>query len=232
MRVWVTRDEDSDGPLCSALRDAGLSPVLEAVLTRHVLDDAAEAIGRLGFDDWLVLTSVYAIESVAVEPARVPRVAVVSEPSRRAAAERGFRVELTSSGGGARSLFDELRSEFSSGTVCYPRSVLAKAPAPWPGVEIVSPILYETHSRDFDRSVIERVDVVSVTSPSAVDAICSAVEGMEDLRRILTGLRFAGIGPTTSASLRRHGLKPWVEASDRSFPALAQSIASKASETR
>ncbi len=63
MRVWVTRDEKPDGPLSAALWEAGLSVVHEPVLERRVVNDAHEAITKLGPDDWLVLTSVYAIEA-------------------------------------------------------------------------------------------------------------------------------------------------------------------------
>ncbi len=212
MRVWVTRDEASDGPLSTALRDVGLEVVLEPVLRRRVVSDAADAIGQLGPDDWLVLTSVYAVEAVALEPARRPRVAVVGEVSQRAALARGFRVELVSTEGIGKSLFDELQAKVESGRVCYPRSSLVKVPQPWAGVEIVSPILYETVARPFDPETVHRADVVCVASPSAVEAV-----GPVDLP-------FASIGPTTSAAIRRLGKTPWVEAPQRSFESLASAI--------
>ena len=110
-RVWVTRDEGSDGPLSAALLAHGLQAVLEPVVTRRVIADPAEAVGQLGPDDWLVLTSPYAIEAAACPAARVPQVAVVAEPSRRLAESLGLRVNLVSSGGDGRSLFAELRSK-------------------------------------------------------------------------------------------------------------------------
>jgi uroporphyrinogen-III synthase len=190
--------------------------VLEPVLERRVVSDAAEEIGRLGPDDWLVLTSVYAIEAVAPEPSKVPRVAVVAEASRRAAEARGFRVELIASGGDAKSLFGELRRKVNRGKVCYPRSSLARPPDPWPGIELLSPILYTTGPRDFDREVVNRVDAVSVVSPSAVEAV-----GPVDLP-------FASIGPSTSAAIRKLGREPWIEAPQRSFESLAQALAGQA----
>jgi len=220
VRVWVTREESDDGPLCTALRQHGLEPVLEPVLMRRVVDDAGEVVAQLGPDDWLVLTSPYAIEAVAGEPARVPRVAVVGEPSRKAAEARGFRVALVSSGGDGRSLFAELRTRATTGKVCYPRSALVDAPPAWPDIEMISPVLYETVSRPFDRTVIERVDVVSLASPSAVNAI-----GPVDLP-------FASIGPTTSKALRAIGSEPWVEAPDRSMESLAEAIAAQAKDSR
>jgi uroporphyrinogen-III synthase len=211
----VTRDESRDGPLSTALRAHGLQPVLEPVLERRVVADPNEIIEQLGPDDWLVLTSPYAIEAAACDAARVPRVAVVAEPSRRVAEALGLRVELVSKGGDGKSLFAELREKATSGTVCYPRSALAASPEPWPGVELRCPVLYETTTRAFDRTVIERVDVVSVASPSAVRAV-----GPVDLP-------FASIGATTSAALRELGLEPWVEAPTPSFESLAAVIAAE-----
>ena len=161
MRVWVTRDEPGDGPLSTALRAVQLTVVNEPVLERRVVNDAAQVLAQLGPDDWLVLTSVYAIEAVATHFARTPRVAVVGEASRRAAAAKGFRVEHVSSGGDAASLFEELRRKATRGKVCYPRSSLAEPPKACPVVELLAPVLSETFARAFDRRVIDRVDVVS-----------------------------------------------------------------------
>ena len=78
MIVWVTRDESADGPLCAALRARGLEVLLEPVLERRIVADPAELVRGLGSDDWLILTSVYAIEAVgAAAGAKVPQTAVV-----------------------------------------------------------------------------------------------------------------------------------------------------------
>ena len=213
MRVWVTRDEERNGPLSRAFSAVGLDVVLEPVIARRLVDDCAEAIRRLGPDDWLVLTSVYAIEAVACAPARIPRVAVVGQETRRAAEAKGLRVRQVCSGATRESLFEDLRSRVKRGTICYPRSSEALAPEAWPGVEVLSPVMYETSARAFDREVIRRVDVVSVASPSAVYAI-GRLE-----------LPFASIGPTTSAALGALGIEPWVEAPQRSFQSLATAVA-------
>ncbi len=217
MRVWVTRDEPPDGPLSTALRDAGLTPVHEPVVTRRVIDNAADLISQLSPDDWLVLTSPYAIESVAVEPARVPKVAVVGESSAKAARALGFRVELVSEGKDASSLFSELQRRVTSDKVCYPRSSLAKPRDAWADVELTTPILYLTIPRKFDASVLDRTDVIAVTSPSAVTALYSA-------KLNLGAHRFASIGPTTSAALRQVNIEPWLEAPHRSFESLSSAI--------
>lgn len=215
MRIWVTRDEEHDGPLSTALRAAGLMAVLEPVIERHLVDSVTRDIDRLGPDDWLVLTSIFAIEAVPVQPAGIPRVAVVDEASRRVAQARGFHVELVSPGGNAKSLFEELRATTTCGRLCHPRSSQTSPPTPWAGVELTSPVLYETRPRRFDRAVIRRVEVISVTSPSAVGVIG------------VVQLPYATIGPTTSASLRRIGIEPWLEAPKRSFKFLADAIAAR-----
>jgi uroporphyrinogen-III synthase len=80
-------------------------------------------------------------------------------------------------------------------------------------VTIISPMVYETSQRDFDRSILDRVHIAAVASPSAVRAI-----GRVDLP-------LASIGPTTSAAIHELGTKPAVEAATPSFDALARAIA-------
>ena len=208
--VWVTRDETSDGPFCAALRACDLQPILEPVLTRRVVEETLQAIGELTADDWLVLTSPYAVE-IAAGVARLPRLAVVGEPSRRVAETYGLRVELVGDGDGG-SLFAKLRERVVRGRVCYARSAQALRREPWDKVELTCPVLYETLARSFDRGVVERVDVVSVASPTAVRAVG------------IVSKPFASIGSTTSSACRDLGIQPWVEATTPSFAALADAI--------
>ncbi len=235
MRVWVTRDEPPDGPLSTALRNVGLEVVLEPVIEKRICHagPAGEAIRRLSADDWLVLTSPFAIEAaitVAGEAARVPRVAVVAEPSSKAAESRELRVALISPGGDGESLFAELRKRATGCRVCYPRSSLAKPPDTWPGITLDSPVLYETTPRAFDAGVINRIDVIAVASPSAVQAIATAAEGASGTHP--TPPRFASIGPATSAAVRALGQEPWVESVSRSFESFAGAINDRANPPR
>lgn len=214
MNVWVTRDEPPDGPLATALREHNLVPILEPVIEKRLVGSPAEVIGTLAADDWLVLTSPYAIEAVGPCPAaRIPRIAVVGEPSARLAKSFGLRVELISPDGHGAGLFAELHQLVKCGRVCYPRSSRVPVPRTWAEVKLDSPILYDTFTRAFDRSVVERVDVVAVASPSAVEAV-----GPVDLP-------FASIGRVTSEAVRHLGRQPWVEAASPSFKSLAAALA-------
>lgn len=220
MKIWVTRDEPPNGPLSTALRSAGLDVMHEPVLLRRALTDARDEISQLNPDDWLVLTSVYAIEAVAGDVAQVPQVAVVGEASRRAAEARGFRVALVSKGGTAKSLFDELFHLAQGKTICYPRSSQAVEPNTSTGIDLVGLVLYETIEREYRRSIVDEVQVVTVTSASAVRAVG------------VVKLQYASIGPSTTAALREIGVEPWVESAQPNFDSLAEVIATQVNVSR
>lgn len=213
MKVWVTRDEPPDGPLSSALKAAQLDVLHEPVLRRKVLTDARSEIASLGPNDWLVLTSTFAIKAVAEDVARMPKVAVVGEASRVAAESFGFRVELVSSSGTSQDLFDVLFKQSGVSTICYPRSSLATPPEVPQNIKMISPILYETSTLDYNKDILCEVDIVTVTSASAVHAVGPVA------------LPFASIGPSTSKALRELDVEPWVEAAESNFDALASAIA-------
>lgn len=214
MRVWVTRDESADGPLCTALRALGLDIVLEPVVERRVVADPAALLAGLSADDWLILTSPYAIDAVANVPAaRVPQVAVVGESSRERALAAGMRVALVGEDGHGATMFDALHARVTRGVVCYPRSAQAKSPEAWGAVELRSPVLYDTLPRTFDATAVRDVDIAVVASPSAVRAI-------GDL-----AVPLASIGRVTTAAIERTGRTPVVEAPYPTFEQLAQAVA-------
>ncbi len=214
MTVWVTRDETEDGPLSTALRERGVAVLLEPVVERRTVADPAALISGLRPDDWLVLTSPYAIDAVAAVPAaRTPQVAVVGESSRAMAEAAGLRVALVAASGLGSTLFEQLRQTVSTGVVCYPRSAKARPPEPWPAIELRTPVLYDTTPRDFERSVAQRVALAAVASPSAVKAL-------GDL-----DVPLASIGKTTTAAIRATGREPVTESPYPTFENLAQAIA-------
>ena len=215
-RVWVTRDEPPDGPLATALAAVGLDPVHEPVLETQVLTDAAQEIGALGAEDWLVLTSPRAIAAVAIGPARVPRVAVVGEASARAAHGLGMRVEFMSPTATGSGLWDALALLAAGRRVCFPRSSLATIPD-LPGAELTAPVLYETRARPFDPDVAGRADIAALASPSAVHAVLDRLGSLP--------CPAAAIGPTTSAAVHKAGGTLLVESPRPGFDALAEAIA-------
>jgi uroporphyrinogen-III synthase len=215
--VWVTRDEPEDGELCRALREVGLEAVWSPVLQRRLRPDVIDVVRGLQRDDWLVLTSRYAIEAIPAAFVHA-RVAVVGQASADAARAKGWRVERESPDGTGRGLWDSLRSDMAGARrLCYPRSSLAPWPEPIKGVDMSSPILYETAPKPFDLITARRVDIVTVCSPSAAEALSSVPQLP----------RAAALGPTSAAALRRFGIEPWLEVRNATFEAFAGAIAEK-----
>lgn len=219
-RVWVTRDEKKDGPLCSALRACYLIPILEPVLERIVVADITADLRSLSADDWLVLTSIFAIENVPADLARIPRVAVVGQASKVVAEARGFRVKLVSRHGTGSSLFNDLRKQAAGTHVVYPRSALAEIPPDrHVFAEFTAPILYETRPREFDLAISQDVDVITVTSASAVRALNAR------LRIATLKTPLASIGVTTTAAIVAGHGTVWAQPPWANFVELARTIA-------
>jgi uroporphyrinogen-III synthase len=221
IKVWVTRDEPPDGPLCTALRSRGLDPICEPVVHRRITTDIAPHLRALGPRDWLALTSTFAIE--AIDPKLVPgRVAVVGESSRAAAVARGLRVERTSPDGTGEGLWQSLQANSDGAThILYPRSSLAQAPNPWPGITLTSPILYTTELQPVSPAAIQGIIIAAIASPSAAEAVA----------KLAPGIHCASVGPTTSAALRARGIEPWLESPKPDFVSLAESITTKLRES-
>ncbi|MCH7634149.1 MAG: uroporphyrinogen-III synthase, partial [Proteobacteria bacterium] len=201
MKVWVTRDEPSDGPLSTALRQAGLEVVNEPVLTRRVVSDCRAEIESLREGDWLVFTSAFAVKAAHQPDPVVFKVASVGEATKQAAEDAGWIVDFVSEGGDGASLFAELAPLSGGRTICYPRSSQAKPPILASDITLLSPVAYETEPRPYRAEVVNEVDVIAVASPSAVRAVLATGK---------VNKPFASIGPTTSAALRELVIEPWV----------------------
>jgi uroporphyrinogen-III synthase len=115
-------------------------------------------------------------------------------------------------------LWESLRRDAGGARrICYPRSSRAAVPREVVGVEISSPVLYETVARAFDLYVTQRSDVVAVASPSAAEA----------LKDVPMLPRSAALGPTTAGALRRIGVEPWLEMREAGFEEFARGIAER-----
>ena len=220
LTVWVTRDEAHDGPLAAALGHVGLAVRVEPVVRRAVAADPQQLVAHLTDRDWLVLTSPFAARAMSCAAARTPRVAVIGESTKAAAASSGMNVALTATSASRDVLFAELRRTARDGIICYPRSSQATPPTAWAGVQMESPVLYHTEPCRFDRSVMEIADIAVFTSASAV----RCVGRME--------LPAAAIGPRTAAALRAMGIRVVVTSPVRRFAVLAEAIAGYARSSR
>jgi uroporphyrinogen-III synthase len=215
-RVWVTRDEDKDGPLSKALRAAGRVPVLEPVLEVVALmgpDDFVVPLTDLVRQDWLVLTSARAVAALPRIGTRA-RVGVVGPGTRKAAEALGLEISLESRDGTGAGLWKEIDRRAARGArIFFPRSDIAEVPR-LAGVQVDAPAVYGTRARAFDESVMRRVDAAAFASPSAVRAAEHVLRG--------TSLITLAIGPTTSDALLALRVVDVREAKSPTFAALAR----------
>ena len=141
-RVLVARAPDRAGELVSALRKAGVDPLLlplidfELARDQHSLDVAFDALGA-GAYTWLVVSSVTAVQALEAKAAErgvelgrwLPgnvQVATVGPATRRELEARGIAVDLAPTGRQSGAGLLEIWPE-GGGTVLLPQADIADA---------------------------------------------------------------------------------------------------------
>ncbi len=119
-RVLVTRDEDTDGPLCSALRLYGAEPVVAPLIEESPPANSApliECARQADNYDWIVFSSRRAVQAFA-EAMRMAghsfngikaRIACVGPQTAKTILEAGGRVDRMPDMPGAAGLIEKLR---------------------------------------------------------------------------------------------------------------------------
>jgi uroporphyrinogen-III synthase len=206
----------------------------------------AGADAEFGGFDWLACTSRHAVEALAAAVAprplhtalaapdgTTPRVAAVGRATAAALRAHG----LTAGGppgdaGDAAALAERLvAAGVGVGTrVLFPRAAGARDALPMrlraAGAVVVDPVLYDTLADAAgaralaDALAAGAVDVVTLASPSAVQALAAAVD-----RSRLARARLATIGATTSNAVRALGLSVAAQATTPDARALAAAVA-------
>ena len=193
-----------------------------------------EAVAACGRYDWILFSSVNAVEAFACRLTVVPRarIATVGEATRDAAERRGLRVSVTPDRYVAEALVDALGQEQLSGkrvlipSAAVTRDVIAPALRKLGAqVDVVEAYRNEIPADTKDRAAkVFREplpDWITFASSSAVTNLVSLV-GVETLKR----LKIASIGPATSATLREHGLEATTEASEHTTKGLVKAVSS------
>ena len=115
-RVCVTRDEEADGPLSTALRARSFEPVACPVLVEAEPEDPdplLRAARLMGEYDWIVCASARSVRALG-RARRAPwpvavRTAAVGEATARALFEVGAMDPIRPAGDGADPLWEALR---------------------------------------------------------------------------------------------------------------------------
>jgi uroporphyrinogen III methyltransferase/synthase len=228
-RVVVTRPRGQSAGLIARLRDLGAQAIefptiaIEAASDYGPLD---RAIGMLREYDWLVFTSVNGVHAFFERLDRSgqdlrqlrARLAAIGPATREALEQAHLKVDLTGDEYVAESLAEAFEQHPLGGSrVLLVRAAVAREFLPQAlanrgaAVEVVEayrtvPVAgLEERARELE---MHPPDWITFTSSSTVDNFFHWVDAAR-----VNQSKMASIGPVTSATLRKHGVEPAVEAS-------------------
>lgn len=229
-RIIVTRSEQQAHKLVNKLTQRGATAIPFPVIRFEPLPapTLATEVSSLREDDWLVFTSVNAVDYFnASHPLnQLPpcKLAAVGSASCAALEAFGLTIDLIPSIFSGEQLAHEL-GDLSGKRVLLPRT---KAGRPEivnrlraKGGDVVDIALYDTvqasPSAESYATLAQGYDMVTFTSPSSVRNFFDLVDEVPDVD-------FATIGPSTSAELRTFGRIPTIEATPFTIEQMVEAI--------
>ncbi|HTZ97224.1 MAG TPA: uroporphyrinogen-III synthase [Terriglobales bacterium] len=247
VHVLVGRARHQAGALSAGLRKLGAEvieiPFIEIRKPRSYkpLDTALK---NLRDYDWLILTSVNGVEAVWERMGRLRltrealkhlKVTAIGPATKEAIEKRGVRVDVVPERYVAESVVASLREQVRGKRVLLARAKVARDVIPRElrelgarvdvveAYETVVPQKSRTKLRTILKDLTKRPDVITFTSSSTVRNFVALSERGRGRPRH-TGIRFASIGPVTSATLRELGLPVDIEAKEYTIPGLIEAI--------
>jgi uroporphyrinogen-III synthase len=251
LRVLVGRARRQASALSAELNALGAEvieiPFIEIRPPRSYeqLDSALMEVAKF---DWLILTSVNGVEALSarLKHLEIPasqlahlKIAAIGPSTRSAAEKIGLKVSVVPPKYVAESVVDSLRDKVAGQRVLLVRAAVArdviprelrKMGATVDVVEAYQTVVPESSKKKL-QSVMKdperRPQVVTFTSSSTVRNFIELLGGRgrpPHTSNLLQGVRFASIGPITSATLREFGLPVHVEAEEYTIAGLTRAI--------
>jgi uroporphyrinogen III methyltransferase/synthase len=246
-RVLVTRAREQAGRTASLLRERGADPVVVPMIEIHPppdpgpMTDVVSALERYG---WVVLTSANGVEHLWAEVRRQGRdtrafatakIAAIGPGTAAALEQHGLTADLVPAIHTGEGLAYELLAAIGDAKprVLVARAEVARDVVPdalrSAGCEVDVVPVYTTRAPP--RPLLEalaalleaqEIDVVTFTSSSTVVHLCDALEGRAP--SLLSRTCVASIGPVTTETARKRGLRVDVTASEHTIPGLVGAI--------
>jgi uroporphyrinogen-III synthase len=246
-RVLVTRPRGQAGRLVGLLEAYGAQTVSLPTIEIGPPDDwrpLDEAIRSLGAFRWVVFTSVNGVAAfrdrlrLAGLDARSlagRQVAAIGPETAEALRRGGIEADLVPPEYRAEGLVEALTPRLAPGdAVLLVRAIEARERLPQDlearGIRVTIAPAYRTRfPGDGAAEMVallesRRIDVVTFTSSSTVRGFLRLV-GPTEVRRLLTGVVVAAIGPVTAETAAEHGLHVNVMPHEYTVPALADALA-------
>jgi uroporphyrinogen III methyltransferase/synthase len=246
-RVLVTRAREQASATAALLRDLGADAVLMPTIEIHAPSDPGpmiDALGALERYKWVVFTSANGVERTWAELRRQGRdarafgrakVAAIG-PGTAAALERcGLAADLVAKDHKGEGLATDLTAAIGTDAprVLVARAEVARDVVPdalrQAGCTVDVVAVYKTRSPP--RPLLEglsalleggEIDIVTFTSSSTVEHLCDALDARAP--ELLAKTCVASIGPITSETAKKRGLRVDVTAEDHTVPGLVRDI--------
>lgn len=239
-RILITRTPGRASELATLLQNDGAViisiPTIEIVPLESFMA-LDEALAHLDDFDWVVFTSVHAVEVFGErrKSESVPKqIAVIGPGTARAVEEIGMRVSLLPPRYVAESLAESLAPYARGARILLIRAAEARDVLPTTllraGTRLTVVDAYRNRIpeesiprlRELFGSPVDYPDVITFTSASTARNLKTLLDAAGMALPI--GIALASIGPITSQAIRDLGREPTVEADESTIPALAQAI--------
>ena len=244
-RIVTTRAREQSGVFSEILVGLGAEAVeVPAIEIRdpQSWQSMDQAISRLEEFDYLVFTSANGVRKFLTRLPKCGRdvrdlkglqIGAIGPGTAAELTATGIRVDFLPGDYRAEGLIEHFKDlDVHGKRFLIPRAKVARDILPrtleerGARVEVVE--AYETVRPGFAPGELEQLltpapDAITFTSSSTVTNFVKLIES-ENLRAILEGAAIASIGPITSETVRKHGLKVSVEATDSTVVGLAQAL--------
>jgi uroporphyrinogen-III synthase len=245
-RILVGRARHQAGSLSAGLRSLGARVIeipfieIRKPSTFLALDNALK---NLKIYDWLILTSVNGVEAMwnRLRKMRIARknlkhlqIAAIGPATKKAIVRHGLKVKMVPEEYVAESVVKGLRGKLNGRRVLLVRAKVARDVIPnelraagalvdvVEAYETVAPEKSGPRLRSLMKNATRRPDIVTFTSSSTARNFAELVGGSRV--RSLKNVKFASIGPVTSATLRELGLPVAIEAREFTMGGLIRAI--------
>lgn len=247
-RVLVTRAREQAGEAAALLRERGADPILMPTIEIHPPSDpgptidAASALERYG---WIAFTSANGVDRLWAEVRRqgkdarafgASKIAAIGPGTAAALGRVGLAADLVAKDHKGEGLAQELVAALGEDKprVLVARAEVARDVVPdalrAAGCEVDVVSVYKTRSPP--RALLEalsalleagEIDAVTFTSSSTVEHLCDALEARAP--ELLAKTTVASIGPITTETAKRRGLRVDVVAETSTIPGLVSALA-------
>jgi uroporphyrinogen-III synthase len=253
VRVLVGRARHQAGALSAGLREHGAAvleiPFIEIQRPRTYKPIDA-ALARLHQYQWIIFTSVNGVDAfferldekgINRKELRQVKIAAIGPATKKAIEAQGKQVDVVPKEYVAESVVASLRDLVNGKRILLARARVARDVIPVELTKLGATVdvveVYETvipkESRRELRVALKnpraRPNIITFTSSSTVRHFAALLakdkNGQVDLSRVdLSAMRFASIGPITSATLRELGFRVDIEAEQYTIPGLIAAI--------